>query len=132
MLASVKIAILLELIAIFVPRGTRNFFCCMSYITVGVILVWNILYLVLINVNCSPYEGNWNTHATGRNCHFNIAQVGIVSAVANFVFDIVPLCLPQKVIWGLRISWRKKLGASVIFLIGILYVSIPGGTAYRT
>ncbi|ROW12542.1 hypothetical protein VMCG_00505 [Cytospora schulzeri] len=120
MLASVKIAILLEFTAIFVPRGTRNYFFWISYLTIGVILVWNIIGLVFVNANCYPYKGNWDPFAVGRFCRFNMLQLGVASAAGNFVFDIVPLFLPQKIIWGLNASMDRKVGVSIIFLIGIL------------
>lgn len=117
---NVKIAILLEFKAIFVPRGTRNYFFWITYITIGVILLLNVIGFVLVNANCSPYDGNWNAFAPGRFCRFNFGKLSVASAATNFVFDMVPLFLPQRIIWGLHTSRTKKLGVSIIFLVGIL------------
>lgn len=118
----VKIGILLEFTAIFVPTGTRNYFFWISHITIGIILIWNIVGFILFNVRCTPYSGNWDPLAAGLFCRFDIAQQSVGSAVVNVVFDLVPLLLPQKIIWGLNASWKKKSGVSLIFLVGLLYV----------
>jgi hypothetical protein len=74
-------------------------------------------------VNCTPFEGNWNPLIPGRFCRFSIPAFGLASSTVNLVLELIPLILAQKVIWSLHASWRKKLGVSVIFLIGIMYVT---------
>lgn len=117
-----KIAILLDFTALFVPRGIRNYFFWISYVTAGMVLLWNVIGFIVINVSCSPYEGNWDPFAPNRTCHFSTPDLTIVSATLNFAFDLVPLILPQKIIWGLKTTVQKKLGVSIVFLVGILYV----------
>ncbi|KAI1498412.1 hypothetical protein F5X99DRAFT_412141 [Biscogniauxia marginata] len=61
-------------------------------------------------VNCTPFESNWNSPIPGAYCRFAVPQLGLASATTNLTLDLIPLILAQKVIWGLRISWQKKLG----------------------
>ncbi|OTA65771.1 hypothetical protein K449DRAFT_431223 [Hypoxylon sp. EC38] len=69
--------------------------------------------------NCTPFERNWNPLIPGGFCRFSTAQFGLASSTTNFTLDLIPILLAQKVIWGLRLSWKKKLGISFMFLIGL-------------
>ena len=44
----------------------------------------------------------------------------LTSASINFIIDVVVLILPQKVIWGLQMSFSKRLGVSTVFMFGFL------------
>lgn len=119
LVALVKSAILLEWISIFLPLGTRGYFFWISQVVIGIITVWAILALVLTNVSCTPYELNWDPLLPG-NCLFDFKNLTLASAIINFALDLVPLILPQRIIWGLNLSMTKKLGVSIIFLVGLV------------
>ncbi|KAH8728259.1 hypothetical protein GQ44DRAFT_724771 [Phaeosphaeriaceae sp. PMI808] len=51
-----------------------------------------------------------------------MAKVKIASACVNFISDIVILLLPQKIIWGLHMSFSKKIGVAALFAAGLLGV----------
>jgi hypothetical protein len=74
-------------------------------------------------VNCTPFEANWDPLIPGGYCRFDVTDFGLASSTTNLVLDMIPLILVQKVIWGLKLSWQKKMGVSVVFLIGVAYVS---------
>ncbi|KAL7619780.1 hypothetical protein AAE478_010322 [Parahypoxylon ruwenzoriense] len=119
LIALVKCAILLEWISIFVPEGKRSWFAWACYATCGAICSLSIIIFIMDLVNCTPFASNWNPLIPGGFCRFGIAEFGLASSTTNFTLDLIPLLLAQKVIWGLRLSWKKKLGISFIFLIGI-------------
>lgn len=73
-------------------------------------------------VNCTPFEANWNALIPGATCRFQIPGFAVASATTNLALELIPLALAQKAIWGLHMSWRKKLGVSGVFFIGIMYV----------
>ncbi len=121
-IALVKCAILLEWTSIFVPEGKRGCFTWTCYATCGAICALSIIVFIMDLVNCTPFESNYNPLVPGGFCRFSIPQFGLASSTTNLVLDLIPLTLAQKVIWGLQVSWRKRLGVSLIFLIGIMYV----------
>src|SRR3954462_1679086 len=123
--ALVKCAILLEWLNIFVPHGQSTYFTYVSYATCGAITALSSVLFIMSMANCTPFEANWNSLLPGAFCRFSVPKSTLASAIANSVLDVVPLVLAQKVIWGLHLSWTKKLGVSLMFLVGILYVVFP-------
>ncbi|KAI1419261.1 hypothetical protein F5Y12DRAFT_720941 [Xylaria sp. FL1777] len=117
--ALIKCAILLEWVDIFVPKGERGYFSWACYATCFAFCALSIIIFILDLVNCTPYEGNWNSLIPGVVCRFGIPQFGLASSTTNFTLDLIPLCLSQKVIWSLHLSWKKKIGVSFIFLFGL-------------
>ncbi|KAI0391386.1 hypothetical protein F5Y17DRAFT_460849 [Xylariaceae sp. FL0594] len=117
---TVKSAILLEWRRIFVPFGTRNkfYWACM------VLLLFNILYygagIIAANLACIPYRAIWDVTVKGK-C---INQRGLITSgtAINVISDIAILFLPQRVIWRLNMSRRKKQGVSVAFAVRRLYL----------
>ncbi|GAW13744.1 hypothetical protein ANO14919_031330 [Xylariales sp. No.14919] len=118
-IALIKCAILLEWVAIFVPEGERNYVTWASWATCFAFVSLSIIIFILDLVNCTPFEANWNPLVPGSFCRFGIAQFGLASATTNFVLDLIPIFIAQKVIWGLRMPNHKKWGVSLIFLIGL-------------
>lgn len=99
----VRQAILLQWIAIFVPKGTRNslFWTCH-------IVFWiNTLFYIATGIT------NIVGAATGEG-------FALASAAMNVIIDLIILFLPQRVIWNLKMSFQKKLGVSVVFSLGVL------------
>ncbi|KAK3326508.1 hypothetical protein B0H66DRAFT_551114 [Apodospora peruviana] len=120
-IALVKCAILLEWTSIFAPDGKHSFFAWACYAACGTIALLSAIIFIMDLVNCTPFEGNWNPLVPGGAvCRFAIPEFGLASSVTNLLLDMVPLVLAQRVIWGLRMSWKRKLGISAVFLIGIL------------
>lgn len=122
LIALIKVAILLEWTEIFVTDKKRSYFAWACWITSGVISTLSIILFIMSLANCSPFERNWNPLLPNSFCRFAVPEFGLASAITNLILDVIPLLLAQKVIWSLRLSWQKKLGVSVIFLIGIMYV----------
>ncbi|KAI3390413.1 hypothetical protein diail_9732 [Diaporthe ilicicola] len=120
--AFTKAAILLEWMAMFNPHNKRNYLFWTSWITIACLIIFNIVSLILFNANCSPFEGNWNPLVPDRFCRFSVPAMALASAVFNLCADLVIFVLPQRIIWGLHITWRKRLGVSIVFLVGLLGV----------
>ena len=120
-----KVAILREWTKIFVPKGTRNYFYWLSHVSIALITIGGILLLILLNINCTPYKANWTVFTPNAACRFTVPNLTLASAILNMVFEILPLVLPQRIIWGLNLSTSKKLGVSLIFCVGLLYGILP-------
>lgn len=117
-----KAAILLEWMAMFNPLNKRNYLFWISWVTITCLIIFNIVALILFNANCTPFESNWDPLVPGSYCRFSVPAMALASAVFNLSADLVIFGLPQRIIWGLHTTWRKRLGVSVVFLVGLLYV----------
>ncbi len=115
-----KWAILREWICVFSPFANHNAFYWSCQAVIVVNIVFYLTIILLSNLACTPYKRNWDKTVQGK-C-WDIKIIGITTAVINFIIDVIILALPQKVIWGLQMSKRKKFGFSIIFAVGLMYV----------
>ncbi|KAI3319525.1 hypothetical protein HD806DRAFT_548088 [Xylariaceae sp. AK1471] len=113
-----KASILLEWTRLFVPLGTRNVFWWLCNGLVVIQLSFLVASVFALCFTCIPYQRIWDFTIAGK-C-IDKSALEITSATIHLASDLVILALPQKVIWSLHMSWRKKLGVSVIFSLGIL------------
>ncbi|RYP65140.1 hypothetical protein DL769_006419 [Monosporascus sp. CRB-8-3] len=90
-----------------------------GYGVIGINLIYHTLAVILVNVNCTPHAPNWNPFIPGV-CRIDIKRLSFSSAIINLILDFIPLLLPQHVIWRLRMSNSKKVGVSIVFLVGLL------------
>ncbi|KAH8157794.1 hypothetical protein CIB48_g10455 [Xylaria polymorpha] len=119
-MALIKPAIVLEWKRLFVPRGTRNAFWWTCWIVAILNFIASIVMLFLNVFACNPREAFWNPLVEGT-CTGALATI-YIAPIINLIVDIVILVLPQRVIWGLHLSWHKKIGVSFLFGLGILAV----------
>ncbi|KAI2472961.1 hypothetical protein F4781DRAFT_382435 [Annulohypoxylon bovei var. microspora] len=117
---TIKAAILLEWARIFIPYGVRNRFFWCVYGVLGANTIFYIVVLFVMNFACTPVQKNWDPLFVGGSCPINTQAVNIASAVLNLFSDIFILLLPQRIIWGLKMSTRTKTGVSIIFAFGII------------
>ena len=68
---------------------------------------------------CTPREKAWNPLLPGGHC-INKHALVVASSAINLPSDIVIFFLPQRAIWGLHLSKRKRLGMSAVFAIALL------------
>lgn len=113
-----KASILLEWTRLFVPQGTRNIFWWLCIILVWIQLSFLVTSVFALCFTCIPYEKIWDFTVKGK-C-IQKSELEITSAAIHFASDLVILILPQKVIWSLQMSFRKKVGVSFIFSLGVL------------
>lgn len=119
----IKIGILMEWTHIFVPTGTRNAFwwtCTILMISMACFLIAGCLSVFL---ECRPYKAIWDFRVAEPSC-IDVTALQIAAASIHFAYDLIILVIPQKVIWGLKMSLKKKIGVSFVFSIGIAYVEL--------
>jgi hypothetical protein len=114
-----KASILLEWMRTFVPRGVRNAFYWTCCVTILINTLSNVALTLVEIFACTPRQKYWNRLSVEGKCVNEYAVYG-TSCVLNTLVDILILALPQKVIWTLQVSTRKRIGISVIFAIGVL------------
>ncbi|KAI6084203.1 hypothetical protein F4821DRAFT_271255 [Hypoxylon rubiginosum] len=114
----IKTAILKEWSRIFVPHGTRNTFYWICHVVLWFNIIFYIAIIVGLNLACIPARGIWDKTIPAK-C-FDSKSMLIVAAAVNVVFNFIILLLPQRIIWHLQMSPKKKLGVSLIFTVGLL------------
>jgi hypothetical protein len=115
----VKVAILLDWVHLFVPKGTKNAFWWTCHITLWINVLFYSASKIASNVSCIPHEAIWDKTIPDAKC-LNERLLIVVVAALNSVSDLIILLLPQAVIWNLKMSFNKKLGVSVIFAMGLV------------
>ncbi|KIA75374.1 hypothetical protein HK57_00157 [Aspergillus ustus] len=119
-LPSLKIAILIEWCRVFSPIGSRLkspfWVGCATIIFVQVTA--NIAIIVALNLQCIPHRAIYDFRVQG-DC-FDLYKLQVGSASIHLICDVVIFLLPQRTIWTLKMSWKKRLGVSIIFGLGLL------------
>ncbi|KAI0469441.1 hypothetical protein F4859DRAFT_131680 [Xylaria cf. heliscus] len=127
-----KIAVLLDWMHTFVPTGTRN---ALFWILHG--LIWSNAIFYLIGTFIEAFQCPPEEVGTPK-CNIDVAKYNLASGVINVVSDLTILLAPHWVIWNLNLSRIRKIGVSVLFLIGALATGsaiarvIAVTSAYRT
>ncbi|KAJ2997595.1 hypothetical protein NUW58_g609 [Xylaria curta] len=114
-----KALILREWRRIFVPLGIRNTFWWTCNLVIGINVLFYAAAIFLENLSCFPLQRIWDKTVPGSEClDFKITV--LTGASINVILDLITLVLPQKVIWSLQLSRKKKIGVSLVFTIGLL------------
>ncbi|OTA60262.1 hypothetical protein K449DRAFT_435351 [Hypoxylon sp. EC38] len=124
---TIKSAIILEWVFIFVPSHTRNAFYWICYTLLVLNTLFYIAMMIFPNVACHPHDRLWNPLLPGKCTNTSISST-LVSAV-NFAVDIILLLLPQRVIWRLQMSTKRKACISAGFKVA---ASIPYNSSRDT
>ena len=116
-----KTAILLEWKNLFAPRKTSYWFfwACIAMIVVNVIAY--TVAIVMTSISCIPIQKVWSPWIEGV-CRQQ-KSTDIATTWINLAMDVVILLLPQPIIWRLKVTRQRRIGVSLIFSMGLLYVS---------
>lgn len=76
-----------------------------------------IAAFLVITLQCRPISSWWGEPYLCSTS--NAVSIGI--GVVDIVSDVCTLLLPQRSIWRLKMSSKRRLGLSLVFLVGILY-----------
>ena len=71
---------------------------------------------------CIPVAAFLNGAIQNAKC-IDLETFAIVSGILNLLTDVLILCLPMRMVWGLYATRAQKLTLTGIFLLGILYVA---------
>lgn len=110
-LATVKISILLFYKRIFNTRGFKT----IVWILIPLVTAWGIIFAVLMLLQGDPIDALWT--GVGR-LRFNSTALGLASVGTSMVLDLIVLCLPLPIIFGLHLNMQKKVSIAAIFWLG--------------
>lgn len=86
----------------------------------GVIAAWWIALIIVQVFSCDPIHGYWDP-SIPSDC-VNAARYYTAIAIPNILTDVVLLALPIRMVWRLQLRLGPKIGLSIAFSTGILYV----------
>lgn len=92
------------------------------WIVVGLLIAVFVSFEFATIFQCIPVSYNWRSlvdRTAQGSCTDRQAQV-YAAAAFNIFFDILVLLLPVPSLLKLNISWMKKLGVGIVFLVGIV------------
>ncbi|KAI1412186.1 hypothetical protein F5Y13DRAFT_200180 [Hypoxylon sp. FL1857] len=123
-IALIKVTILLEWIRIFVPRHTRNILFWASHSLIWINIIACVVAVISYNMACTPREYLWNKLINGSCTRIDTATGSDVISAFNLATDILTFIIPQRAIWKLHMSTKKKIGVSLTFAVGILGIAV--------
>jgi len=107
--------------------GTKLGLRIAIYITGAIVWGWALSIVLESFLICTPIGFNWNPMVPGGRCGDRNAAF-VAAGVLNMVTDLMVMALPLKYVWELQLPVGRKIGLSVAFCIGLLFVSLhPSG-----
>ncbi|KAG7006141.1 hypothetical protein G7Y79_00016g041260 [Physcia stellaris] len=92
----------------------RTWFRIVIYFWGTYTLLWWMSGWLIIFLSCDPLSTNWGIPRHCEPGFFALVSV----AVTNAISDVGILALPQPLIWQLQLPLGKKIGLSMLFLVG--------------
>ncbi|KAI9373557.1 hypothetical protein BJX61DRAFT_502193 [Aspergillus egyptiacus] len=119
-LPALKIGILIEWCRVFTPISERKKspFWIGCVVIIFIQIASNVAIIISLNLQCIPHQAIYDFRVPGK-C-FDLYKLQVASASIHLICDVVIFLLPQRIIWTLKMSWRKRLGVSFIFGLGLL------------
>ena len=117
--AATKASLLLLYYRLFSP--SRRFRLAVRIGAVIVFCQWFSLTCATI-FQCRPVAAFWNHTIQNVKC-IDLPAFTVASGVLNLMTDVLILCLPLPMVWGLNTTRAQKVTLTGIFLLGVLYVA---------
>ncbi|KAH9905724.1 hypothetical protein F4778DRAFT_802188 [Xylariomycetidae sp. FL2044] len=123
---TMKVSILKEWTRIFVPHRSKNTFYWTCYGLASINVLFYFACILVINLICIPHAAIWDKTISPSTC-ISDRPIWIGVGIVNLASDIVIVALPQKIIWHLQLSTKKKVGITFVFTFGILVCGCAAG-----
>ncbi len=85
-------------------------------------LVWMIGTFIGTIVQCSAPSFFWDKNQDGACIPNTLLTIGLTSGIISCVGDVVILLMPLPVLAKLNMAKRTKIGLTLLFILGLLYV----------
>ncbi|MCJ1444959.1 MAG: hypothetical protein MMC23_005463 [Stictis urceolatum] len=128
-----KVSILLQLIAIFVPRGrdlsaSARWFYWSAQSLIAINLIFYVAHNFTLIFQCKPIAKGWDSKIPGTCMN----QVSLLesSGPFNIISDILIFLLPLSTIWQLRLPIKTRLGIVSAFGVGLFGCICSGVRLY--
>jgi hypothetical protein len=111
-LALAKLSILSLYARIF--RTENKSFKIAVYLIGAWIILWAVGVYLEIFLSCRPIETYWTEFCSPTY------TTSVTTGVLNIISDVALLILPQPFIWRLHMKSNRKIGLSVVMMMGVL------------
>ncbi|KAK3900822.1 hypothetical protein C8A05DRAFT_16916 [Staphylotrichum tortipilum] len=102
----------------------------LRWLVLGVLVIMNVcmmLQAIFFWVKCDPVEKNWHPAIPGRCWDLRVSNgYALFNAVLSGVCDVLFALLPWRLLWGLEMRTKEKIGLVVAMSMGVS----AGGTAF--
>lgn len=121
-LSLIKLSFLLFYSRVFIYdskniRSPRNL---SIYLLMFIVILWGFGFSITILSACrDDFRARWISSKFEAKC-INTFLMLYALAISDFVIDVLIILLPIPMIWKLHLEPSRKLGISVVFLLGSL------------
>ena len=107
----------LAFLCLYLKLITQKLYRNLTYATMGVIVLSNIIFIIVASTDCTPFAYKWDKKIPNGHC---LDQLAIYrwANMPNLITDLVTIFLPLPTIWRLHTSRAQKIGLTITFLIG--------------
>jgi hypothetical protein len=85
-----------------------------------------VVQIICLLVQCQPISAAWDPRVIGTCWPLaTILAVSVFTSAYSASMDIILSLLPWKVIWGLQMRTRERIGVCIAMSMGVLYVPDP-------
>ncbi|KAF2119433.1 hypothetical protein BDV96DRAFT_642458 [Lophiotrema nucula] len=115
----IKVAMLLQVLRIFVPRGSQSKTYYIVYLLIWLTCLYYIATVFAMVFTCIPVEKAWKPWIPGKCMSMGI--IAMTTASVNLASDLAILALCQRVIWNvIKVDRKQRLKLSIVFCAGIV------------
>lgn len=122
LMALIKLSLSLFYLTLFVGPVIRRVVQLTVVVNIGTLIIAGLIAIF----QCTPVPYFWRRFVeVGTRGHcININTGGWVFAAFSIAIDIWMLAIPMSQLHKINLHWKKKIGVTVMFLTGFLYVLI--------
>jgi hypothetical protein len=91
-----------------------------SYATIAISIAMYLSVTIAAAFTCIPFSQLWEPWLEAK-C-VNLKALHLSSAYFNLLLDLFIFLLPQGTVWRLNMTRSRKIGVSIIFSFGLVYV----------
>lgn len=115
-----KASALLFLSRVFTPTTSPTWFNAGIAVTHFLNVAWLVGMSFGTAFNCSPVAKNWDVTGNLPGRCGPTSSIWIASVVPSVFIDLLILALPLPRIWTIKTSNSRKVGLTVVFILGYL------------
>lgn len=97
-------------------------FLALVYVVMVMVIGFGIGSIAAVLFQCLPLSSLWDPVAAVSAKCIKLVDFYYANAAISLSLDVVILCLPIRVLWGLHMPIRQRIGLCALFGLGGLYV----------